>query len=183
VDFLVVGVSEGYRNAFLIISFPNYQSLKNPIMNKRIKSNGLKKEPDELSYFGLSLKSYLIDSHPLLANDTAFISACADTAAETYSNAIKDGLPHDRAEELANVELYRELHFSPYNTLVNILWNEFATEIPEDDAREAALLLLPLCEKVLEKYSLPDDFADTPDYDLLYTELTGTIQILLEDGI
>jgi hypothetical protein len=152
-------------------------------MNKRLKNNATKKEPDELSYFGLSLKTYLMDSHPQLANDTAFISACADSAAETYSNAVKDGLSHDRAEELANAELYRELHFSPYNTLVNILWNEFANEIPEDDAREAALLLLPLCNKVLEKYGLTDDFADTPDYGLLYTELTGTIQILLDNGI
>ncbi|GHU63038.1 hypothetical protein FACS1894123_05040 [Bacteroidia bacterium] len=142
-----------------------------------------KKEPEELSYFGLSLKSYLIDSHPLLANDTAFIAACVETATEAYSNAVRDGLPHNRAEELANVELYRELLFSPYNTIVNIIWNEFAVEIPEDDAREAALLLLPLCSRVLEKYSLSDDFAETPEYYLLYTELTGTIQILLEDGI
>ncbi|GHT32183.1 hypothetical protein AGMMS49574_15210 [Bacteroidia bacterium] len=142
-----------------------------------------KKEPEELSYFGLSLKSYLIDSHPLLANDAAFIAACVETATEAYSNAVRDGLSHNRAEELANVELYRELLFSPYNTIVNIIWNEFAVEIPEDDAREAALLLLPLCSRVLEKYSLSDDFAETPEYYLLYTELTGTIQILLEDGI
>ena len=36
---------------------------------------------------------------------------------------------------------------------------------------------------LLEKYDLTDDFADTPDYELFYTELTGTVQILLEDGI
>lgn len=36
---------------------------------------------------------------------------------------------------------------------------------------------------MLEKYDLTDDFADTPDYELFYTELTGTVQILLEDGI
>jgi len=46
-----------------------------------------------------------------------------------------------------------------------------------------ALRLLPLCRGVLEKYDLTDDFADTPDYELFYTELTGTVQILLEDGI
>ena len=50
-------------------------------------------------------------------------------------------------------------------------------------ARQAALRLLPLCRGVLEKYDLTDDFADTPDYELFYTELTGTVQILLEDGI
>ena len=83
---------------------------------------------------------------------------------------------------MANAELYRGLHFSVYNTLVNILWDEFSVEIPEDTARKVALQVLPLCGNVLAKYPLGDDFADTPAYDLLYTELVGTIQILLEDG-
>lgn len=88
-----------------------------------------------------------------------------------------------RPKKIAREELCRGLHFSPYNTLVNILWREFEAEIPEDTARQAALRLLPLCRGVLEKYDLTDDFADTPDYELFYTELTGTVQILLEDGI
>ena len=118
----------------------------------------------ELSYYGLSLLSYLKDS-------------------QAYSEAIRSGCNHIEAEEIAREELYRGLHFSPYNTLVNILWREFEAEIPEDTARQAALRLLPLCRGVLEKYDLTDDFADTPDYELFYTELTGTVQILLEDGI
>ena len=100
-----------------------------------------------------------------------------------YSEAIRSGCNHIEAEEIAREELCRGLHFSPYNTLVNILWREFEAEIPEDTARQAALRLLPLCRGVLEKYDLTDDFADTPDYELFYTELTGTVQILLEDGI
>lgn len=136
----------------------------------------------ELSYYGLSLLSYLRDTHPAKAGDKAFITKRADRAAEVYSEAIQSGLTHIEAEELANAELYRDLHFSPYNTLVNILWDEFPVEIPEDDARKVALQVLPLCGNVLAQYTLTDDFADTPAYDLLYTELVGTIQILLEDG-
>jgi hypothetical protein len=136
----------------------------------------------ELSYYGLSLLSYLRDSHPDKAGDKAFIVQRADRAAEVYSQAIQSGLTHIEAEEQANAELYRNLHFSVYSTLVNILWDEFSAEIPEDNARKVALQLLPLCANVLAKYTLTDDFADTPAYDLLYTELTGTIQILLEDG-
>ena len=136
----------------------------------------------ELSYYGLSLLSYLRDAHPDKAADTAFIAARADRAREVYSEAIRSGLTHIEAEERASAELYRRLHFSAYNTLVNILWDEFSVEIPEDDARKVALQVLPLCGNVLAKYTLTDDFADTPAYDLLYTELTGTIQILLEDG-
>lgn len=136
----------------------------------------------ELSYYRLSLLSYLGDSHPDKTGDKAFITKRADRASEIYSEAIQSGLTHIEAEEQASAELYRDLHFSAYSTLVNILWDEFPVEIPEDDARKVALQVLPLCGNVLAKYTLTDDFADTPQYDLLYTELTGTIQILLEDG-
>jgi hypothetical protein len=136
----------------------------------------------ELSYYGLSLLSYLQDSHPHLASDKSFVRVRADRAATAYSEAVKAGMTHTGAEEEANAVLYRDLHFLPYNTLVNILWNEFSAEIPEDDARAVALLMLPLCHDVLAKYPLSDDFAATPQYEELYTELIGTIQILLEDG-
>ena len=55
----------------------------------------------ELSYYGLLLLSYLQESHPDKTNDLQFIKSRADIAAETYSNAIKDGSLHDRAEEIA----------------------------------------------------------------------------------
>ena len=136
----------------------------------------------ELSYYGLSLQSYLLDSHPDRASDTDFIRERADHASEAYSESIKAGLTHIEAEETAVAELYRGLHFSAYNTLVNILWEEFSEVVPEDDAYTVALQLLPLCKKTLEKYTLTDDFDNTLQYDMLYTELTGIIQILLEDG-
>ena len=137
----------------------------------------------EFSYYGLSLLSYLKDSHPDRASDKAFIADRADRAAEVYSDTIKSGLTHIEAEERASTELYRGLHYSPYNTLVNILWDEFSEEIHEDNARAVALEVLPLCGSVLAKYTLTDDFADTPQHALLYTELVGTIQIILEDGL
>jgi len=136
----------------------------------------------ELSYYSLSLLSYLKDSHPERVADAAFIADRSDRAAEVYSDTIKAGLTHIEAEEAASAELYRGLHFSPYNTILNILWDEFSTEILEDRARAVALEALPLCANVLAKYDLTDDFADNPQHDLLYTELTGTIQTLLEDG-
>lgn len=137
----------------------------------------------ELSYYGLSLLSYLYESHPDRVGDQSFITVRADRATEIYSEVIRSGRTHIEAEELANEELYRGLHFSVYNTLVNILWDEFPTEIPEKNARAVALRLLPYCDSVLAKYDLTDNFIDTPQYGFLYTELVGTIQILLEDGL
>ena len=56
-------------------------------------------------------------------------------------------------------------------------------DIPEEDAREAALILLPQAKEVARSYELTDDFAATPQYERLYTELTGTVQILLDNGV
>ncbi|MEZ5198404.1 MAG: DUF1896 domain-containing protein [Bacteroidales bacterium] len=145
--------------------------------------NAKNKTGKELSYYGLSLLSYLRENHPDRARDTAFIGERADAAVETYSNAVKYGQTHIEAEELASEVLFQGLHFSSYNTLVHILWNEFSDEIPEDKAKEIVLQILPLCSEVLDKYPLSDDFAGTSQYDELYAELTGTVAILLEDGL
>lgn len=136
-----------------------------------------------LSYFGLSLLSFLRESHPDLATDTAFIAARAATAAQAYSDAIRSGRTHIEAAEEASAVLFHGLHFSLYDTLVTVLREEFADAIPEEDAREAACVMFPFIRTLGVKYDLSDDFAATPEYDLLYTELVGTVQILLHDGI
>lgn len=127
--------------------------------------------------------SYLRDAHPDKAADRAFIAARGDAATEAYSDAVISGHTHNEADEIAAQTLYAGLHFSSFNILVNILWDEFADVIPADEARAVALKILPSCADVLAKYDLTDDFADLPQYDLLYTELTGTVQNLLEDGL
>lgn len=137
----------------------------------------------ELSWFRLSLLSYLRESHPDKATDRQFIASRGDAAAEAYSNIIKLGGSHDEAYEIASQTLYAGLHFSPYRTIVNILWDEFTDEIDPTLAEGVAMELLPLLFPVIEKYILSDDFADSAEYRLLYTELTGAIQTLLEDGI
>lgn len=68
--------------------------------------------PMELSYYRLNLLSFLKESHPTLATDTDFIRSRADEASEAYSDAVKDGLSHIEAEELANLlTLFRGLLF------------------------------------------------------------------------
>ncbi|GHT60415.1 hypothetical protein FACS189451_00420 [Bacteroidia bacterium] len=137
----------------------------------------------EMSYFRLSLLSYLRDSHPDKAADKQFIASRGDTAAEAYSSIIKSGGSHEEAEEAASQILYAGLHFSPYRTIVNILWDEFTDETDPTLAEGLAIELLPRLLAVVKKYTLSDDFADSQEYKLLYTELTGAIQILLEDGV
>lgn len=141
----------------------------------------INKQPVELSYYRLTLQSFLLESHPELATDRDFIAARGDLAAETYSQVIKDGYTPYQAEEFANEVLYKDLNFSKHDTIVNILWNEFADDIPQGSAKELAQQLLPVCEVIFAKYILTDDFAYELQFDQLYTELTGTIVLWLED--
>ena len=140
-------------------------------------------EPAVMSYFRLNLLSYLRDSYPDKANDLSFIAGRGDMAAEAYSEAIKSGLDHIQAAEIANETLFKGLHFSPYNVIVEILWNEFSDEVSPGEAQTKAKDLLPECQAVFAKYSLNDDYAETTEYQSLYTELVGTVLILLENEL
>lgn len=140
-------------------------------------------EPAEMSYFRLNLLSFLRDSHPDKANDLSFIAGRGDMAAEAYSEAVKSGLDHIQAAEIANEVLFNGLHFSPYNIVVEILWNEFFDEVAPGIAQRKAKELLPECQAIFAKYNLNDDYTETTEYQSLYTELVGTILILLENEL
>lgn len=141
-----------------------------------------KNNPLELSYYRLSLLSFLKESHPDRANDTAFIKSRADLATETYSNTIKEGHSQYEAEELANEVLYLGLHFSKHDTLVHILWNEFSDFVPQSEATEFAIKILSQCDLIFAQYTLSDEFIHSSQYDRLYTELTGFIDLWLEEN-
>jgi hypothetical protein len=139
-----------------------------------------KSDIPDISYFRLSLVDFLRESHPHLVNDHKFITARTEAALDTYEKAVLSGDNPMTAGEQANKTLFEGLCFSRYDTVRNIFWNEFSKEIPEEEAGFWALLLLSECESVFAKYSLSDDFAYEPEYDLLYTELTGAIALLIE---
>ena len=82
----------------------------------------------------------------------------------------------------ADEVLFQGLHFSRLDTLITVLWNEFADEVPAGRAREVALQLLPECGKVFSGYDLTDGFEFTPDFDRLCGELAGAISIWLEEN-
>lgn len=124
------------------------------------------------------------DYHPDKLQDKAFTNARAEEALTVYMEAIKQNYDHLQAEELASESLFRGLHFSAYDTIRTVLENEFETELPEPLPKRLANVLLgsQASKKVLQKYDLNDEFNSTPEYELLYTELTGTIALLIEEN-
>ena len=83
---------------------------------------------------------------------------------------------------MASEVLYQGLHFSKYDTLVSVLENEFEKELPSPLPERLAPMLLKnkAVQSVFDKYELMDDFGASPEYEKLYTELTGTIVLLIE---
>lgn len=145
-----------------------------------------KNQPIEFSYYGLYLLKYLKENHPDKATDTDFINSRADHAAAIYEQSRLEGYTPEGAQELAMAALMKGLHFSAYNTIIEVLWNEFENEVEPGDAPVLALQLLPILKPIFSHYPLLDDFAQPAEYDLLYTELTGAISLITEedeDGI
>ena len=136
----------------------------------------------ELSYFRLKLENYLSEHFPELLGDKPFITARADEALSAYCDAVAQGFSHPEAESMANEVLHRGLHFSKYDTLVFVLENEFEKELPSPLPERLSPILLKnkAVQNVFDKYELTDDFGATPEYEKLYTELTGTIVLLIE---
>ena len=138
----------------------------------------------ELSYFRLKLEAYLGEHFPESVNENTFITARADEALTTYCDAIAQGFSHPEAEVMASEVLYQGLHFSKYDTLVSVLENEFEKELPFPLPERLAPILLrnKAIQNVFGQYDLTEDFVANPKYEELYTELTGTIVLIIENN-
>ena len=154
----------------------------NPL-NSKVMNNKKKNEVQtDFSYYGLYLLDYLRNNKFEQATDTAFIRERADHAAETYEQARLDGYPAEGAQELAMDVLLGGLHYSKYAILREVVETEFADDVPEEKRDAFIAGLLPLVDAVFSIYDLSDDnFALSPDYDLLRTELTGAVVLYIEE--
>ena len=142
------------------------------------------KNKKELSYFRLKLESYMSEHHPERMSDTEFITARADMALTAYCDAVAQGFNQLEAESMASEVLFSGLHFSKYDTLVSILENEFERELPAPLPERLSLLLLAnkAVQATFAGYELTDELTASGLYDRLYTELTGTIVLLIESN-
>ncbi|MGH2666918.1 DUF1896 domain-containing protein [Flavobacterium sp.] len=136
---------------------------------------------NKLSYYSLKLNHLLKESFPELSGDKTFIARRGQLAAKVYNDAFIDGNTIEQCNEIAEYVLFEGLHFSKFDTVFKVICNEFDTIMADEELRPFALKMLGVCVPVFEQYRLTNDFADSPEFELLYTELTGTIQIWIED--
>lgn len=138
--------------------------------------------PKDLSYFTLRLRELLSGSFPELLHNHRFINQRSAWAAKAYEDSFMAGYSVERSTQIAEAILFRELHFSPFDTVFKVVCNEFDTLMADEALRPFALKMLPVCTPVFRQYVFTEDFGESPEYNLLYTELTGSIQIWIEDN-
>ena len=154
----------------------------NPLNSKAMNNKKKNEVQTDFSYYGLYLLDYLRNNKFEQASDTAFIRERADRAAEAYERARLEGYPAEGAQELAMNVLLGGLHYSKHAILREVVESEFADDVPEDKQDGFIAGLLPLVDAVFSIYDLSDDnFALSPDYDLLRTELTGAVVLYIEE--
>ena len=136
----------------------------------------------DLSYFRLRLQDLLNTSFPERANDQKFIEQRSSWATNAYEGAFSSGNAIEQCNEIANYILFEGLHFSKFDTVFQVVCNEFDTIMADEELRPFALKMFPICEPVFSGYELTDDFAYGYEFDLLYTELTGTIAIWIQEN-
>ncbi len=139
-------------------------------------------QQNDLSYFRLRLQELLNSSFPEKAHDQKFIDQRSSWASNAYEGAFRAGNPIEQCNEIANYILFEGLHFSKFDTVFQVVCNEFDTLMADEELRPFALKMLPVCEPVFSRYTLTDDFAYGYEFDLLYTELIGIIAIWIEEN-
>lgn len=136
----------------------------------------------EISYFKLRLQELLNASFPEKANDQKFIEQRSSRASNAYEAAFSSGNTIAQCVEIANYILFENLHFSRFDTIFQVVCNEFDTIMADEELRPFAFKMLPICAPVFFSYELTDDFAYGYEFTLLYTELTGTIAIWIQEN-
>ena len=114
-----------------------------------------------------------------MADDKGFIRERADSAAEAYEHAIRDGLSVRQALEQADAVLYQDLRFSRFDTVFEVV-SEWFPEVRPERRTDFCLKVLSPAKAVFGKYSIDDRFESSPACHTLTVELTGFIQSYIE---
>lgn len=143
------------------------------------------KNTNDISYFTIRLLELLTESYPELAKDKEFVDARSNAALEVYNEAIIQGnnhleANHLEANHLANEVLFSNLPFSKMDFVFGVVCNEFYRDVQDDKLRSFAIKMLSICEPVFKNYNLATIEDDHREYQRLYTELTGVIQLELD---
>lgn len=138
----------------------------------------------DISYFKGILFLTIEESYPEKGIDIDFIEERTALAEESYELSIREGKTPIEAEAIAKEVLFRGLGFSKISAIRTVLYTEFADYADWDTNIDTAHKLMSHLEYVFAKYTLTDEFEESEEFENLYNELTGAIDLIFEgDGI
>lgn len=138
--------------------------------------------PNDLLYFTIRLQELLNISFPEKTHDTLFIEQRVLWATETYERSFRLGDSVELCLQAADLILFKDLHFSRFDTVLQVVSNEFAAAMFDEELKPFALRMLSTCEVIFTKYSLSDDFTVSTEYNLLYADLKERIANWIEEN-
>lgn len=138
-------------------------------------------QPAVLSYYGLYLLQYLKENHPDKPADPDFISVRDGLAADTFEQARRAGYPVEGRRNWRCRPSCKGCISPSTVPLWMCLRANLPARCPSGKVQSLALKLLPKFKEIFSGYPLSDDFARSPEYGRLYTELTGAAAIYIEE--
>lgn len=135
----------------------------------------------EISYFKLRLQERLEISFPEFVGDKDFIDQRSRWAKNAHDGAFQAGNPIEECEQYADYILFENLYFSKFDTIYNVVIDEFGSLMMNEEVRPFALKMQKVCNPLFENYKLSDDFAYTYDYDKLCEEIKNEIAHWIEE--
>ncbi|AZA92897.1 DUF1896 family protein [Chryseobacterium nematophagum] len=129
----------------------------------------------DVTYYKERLQNLLSNSFPELVPNTALIEQRSQWAKIVYDGAIRSGSSIEQCEYYTDHILFEKFHFSKFETVSNIINNNFGNLMKHDELKSFSLKMLKLCAPIFDKYELSDDFAYTYDFDKLCMEITASI--------
>ena len=126
-----------------------------------------------LSYFHACLLNFLKEYHPQMAVNKNFVDSRAKAAENMFYNLVHEGKDHYTAHSLTLEELYTGLEFSLFYLIYdNVRENR---RVPAHRRRSYSLVLLPLCNNLLDNYPDTDFNEDEFSLRLLEEEIVAVI--------
>ena len=130
------------------------------------------------------LTQFMIENHPDRIMDVTFINERADRAARTFEKESLNGMSIDDAIYEANKVLYKDLLFSPFRLVRDVVTNELDYQEDDEEIDEFSLQMLDRVKPIIAKYEPDDRFEGSYEYSQLYEEIKESInQYLILNGI
>lgn len=121
----------------------------------------------------------MVQHHPDKIEDTEFINSRSELAEEEFERCSHMGMNVNEAKHEAFIVLYKDLRFSAYDLVKEIVEEEF--DISDYEKHQFIIQMMEYTKDEFKKFpDIDDNFQDSVNYMKLYYLITGSIKLYLE---